>query len=265
MGSSIRQSRVLCGDERSATPLRRRCRAIVCLVLLASGCSALEVPSATPSIVRALGGRDETDATISGTDRSGVVQTIHLVPQMKDKNGGKKEESAQELPPPRKLEDAARTTGPGLTLDQAINATLVADPKIRAGLEAINQASADALTASLLPNPTLLADVQLLPLTRPFTVTQQGGPPQTDYQLSMPIDWFLFGKRAAAMVSAQLGVRQSEADYADLIRQRVRDTAVAFYDVLEARALLDLARQDTQNLTQLEDRIRKALDIGGRT
>src|SRR5262249_38497330 len=108
-------------------------------------------------------------------------------------------------------------------------------------------------------------DVQLLPLTRPFTVTRQGGPPQTDYQLSMPIDWFLFGKRAAQMASARLGVRQSEADYADLVRTRVRDTAIAFYDVLEARALLDLARQDTQNLTQLEDRIRKALDIGGRT
>src|SRR5215471_2202547 len=128
MGSSIRQSRVLCGEERSATPLPRQCRAIVCLVLLAGGCSALEVPPATPSVVRGLGGRDETDSTLSGPARAGVVQTIHLVPQMKDKSDGKKEESAQELPPPRRLEDTARTTGPGLTLDQAINATLVADP-----------------------------------------------------------------------------------------------------------------------------------------
>src|SRR5262245_29037490 len=60
-----------------------------------------------------------------------------------------------------------------VTLDQAINATLLANPKIRAGLEAINQALADQLTSSLPPNPTLLADVQLLPLTRPFTVDRQ--------------------------------------------------------------------------------------------
>src|SRR5262249_17497421 len=67
------------------------------------------------------------------------------------------------------------------------------------------------------------------------------------------------------MASAQLGIRQAETDYADLVRQRVRDTAVAFYDVLEARALLDLARQDTANLTELESRIRKAVDAGGET
>src|SRR4051794_38422436 len=169
------------------------------------------------------------------------MPVLHLVPRLKDSSAEKEGEKPKELPQPRRLEEAAPSPGRGLTLDQAINATLIADPKIRAGLEAINQASADALTASLLPNPTLLADVQLLPLTRPFTVTRQGGPPQTDYQLGMPIDWFLFDKRAAQMASAQLGIRHSETDYADLIRQRVRDTAVAFYDMLEARALLDLA------------------------
>src|SRR5262249_50937788 len=80
--------------------------------------------------------------------------------------------------------------GASVTFDQAINATLLADPKIRAGLEAINQANADLLTSSLAPNPTLIADAQLLPLTRPFTVDRQGGPPQTDYPLSYPIAWF---------------------------------------------------------------------------
>ena len=44
-----------------------------------------------------------------------------------------------------------------------------------------------------------------------------------DVQVGYPIDWFLFGKRAAAMASARQGVRQSEADYADLVRQRVTD------------------------------------------
>lgn len=170
----------------------------------------------------------------------------------------KSDQKGETLPAPR----AATTTG--ITLDQAVNATLLADPKIRAGLEAINQANADLLTTSLPPNPTLTSDIQLLPLTRPFTVTRQGGPPQTDHQISYPIDWFLFGKRAAAMASAATGVRISEADYADLVRTRVADSAVAFFDVAEAKALLDLARQDLENLRRVEAATRKAVEAGGR-
>ena len=130
-------------------------------------------------------------------------------------------------------------------------------------MEAIHQANADWLTSSLPPNPTLITDGIFLPL-RPITPANPGGPTQTDVQVGYPIDWFLFGKRAAAMASATLGVRQSEADYADLIRQRVTTTATAFYDVLEAKSLLDLARQDKDNLTRLETATRKAVDAGGR-
>jgi cobalt-zinc-cadmium efflux system outer membrane protein len=151
-----------------------------------------------------------------------------------------------------------------MTLDQAINLCLLADPKLRAGFEAINQANADALTASLKPNPELFTDIQLLPLTRPFTVDMQGGPPQQDVNVSYPIDWFLFGKRAAAMAGAALGVRVSEAEYANLVRERVTETALAYYDVVEARALLDLARQDVENLAKVESVTRKAVEGGGR-
>jgi cobalt-zinc-cadmium efflux system outer membrane protein len=150
-----------------------------------------------------------------------------------------------------------------MTLDEAISATLMADPKIRAGLEATHQANADLLTSSLPPNPTLITDGIFLPLQR-ITPANPGGPTQMDVQVGYPIDWFLFGKRAAAMQSACLGVRQSEADYADLVRQRVAATATAFYDVLEARSLLDLARQDTDNLTRLEAVTSKAVEAGGR-
>lgn len=152
----------------------------------------------------------------------------------------------------------------GLTLDQVINVCLVADPRIRAGLEIINQASADALTASLKPNPELFTDIQLLPLTRPFTVDKQGGPPQQDMNVSYPIDWFLFGKRAAAMQGAGLGVRVSEAAYADFVRLRVLEAATAYYDVLEAIALLGLARQDAGNLKRMESVTQKAVENGGR-
>ena len=152
-----------------------------------------------------------------------------------------------------------------LTLDQAINATLLNDPKIRAGLELIAQANGEALTASLAPNPTLTASGTLLPLTHPFTVDRQGGPPQLDVGVAYPIDWCVFGKRAAAMVSAGLGIRVSESDFADLIRQRVRETSQEFYNVLEAEALLGLTRNDLRTKEQTEEIIRKARAAGGRT
>jgi cobalt-zinc-cadmium efflux system outer membrane protein len=149
------------------------------------------------------------------------------------------------------------------TFDQTISATLTADPKIRAGFEAITQANADLLTSSLFPNPSLLIDGIFLPL-RAFTPDRPGGPPQMDAQVSYPIDWFVFGKRAAAMASATQGVRQTEAGYADLIRLRVLSTSQAFYDLLEAKALLTLARLDVDNLTKLEAAIKRAADVGGK-
>lgn len=153
----------------------------------------------------------------------------------------------------------------GINLDQAINLCLIADPIILAGLETINQANADALTASLKPNPQLFTDIQLLPLTRPFTPTKQGGPPQLDAIVSYPIDWFLFGKRAAAMRTADLGVRATQSEYEDLIRVRVLDAATAFYGVLEAKALLKVAQQDALNFRKIEELTSQAVDIGGRS
>ena len=150
------------------------------------------------------------------------------------------------------------------TLDQIINTVLLADPRLRAGFEAINQAQGEALQASLRPNPNVTVVQSLLPLTRPFTEEAQGGPPQLDIGVSYPIDWFLFGKRAAALQAAALGVSVSEAEYADLVRQRVLEASVAYYDLLEAKALLELAQQNAENFRRVEEITRKAVEGGGR-
>src|SRR5207248_11714615 len=107
-------------------------------------------------------------------------------------------------------------------------------------------------TASLPPNPTLTTSGTLLPLDRGFSVDRQGGPPQFDIGFSFPIDWLLFNKRGTAMRSARAGVDVSGADYADLVRQRIAGTVVAFYDLLEAQTMLELAREDAQDLKKLE-------------
>lgn len=151
-----------------------------------------------------------------------------------------------------------------VTLNQAIWSSLNEHPLISAGLQAIQQSQANYLTSTLLPNPQVFTDIQLLPLTRPFTVTRQGGPPQFDFMVTYPIDWFLFGKRAAEMASARAGVHASRQEFQDLIRQRVLETALAFYDVVEAHALLDVARADVKNLEELEETVARLVRSGDR-
>ncbi|WP_228370196.1 TolC family protein [Methylococcus capsulatus] len=150
-----------------------------------------------------------------------------------------------------------------LTLNQAIGRALEADPQIKAGLESVRQAEADLVTAGLLPNPELTADVLMIPWAQPWRETRQGGPTQTDALVSFPIDWFLFGKRAAAIVTAQKGVDVTTAQFSDLLRRRIAGTIAAFYDVLEAQALLDLARVDLDNLSQLERITANRVELGG--
>lgn len=165
-------------------------------------------------------------------------------------------EREEELPSPRSL-------SVGLTLNEAIEACLRTDPKIRAGWEVIEQARADFATSSLLPNPQYFMDSQLNPLGQHWSPTRQGGPPQMDWYFNWPIDWYLSGRRAAEMASARLGADVSAADYADLVRQRIAAAISAYYDVLEARALLELAEQDLRNLKEVEGITAKRFKLGG--
>ena len=253
---------------------RRRAACGVCLSVIATGLALTLAGCAVDQGSRPQAGMvGGTLAPVADVPRSEVYivppmgapsppQASPSIVQVQYSAVQKTSEPAAEASAPETLA-APRAIAAGMSLDQAISATLLADPKIRAGLEATHQANADLLTSSLPPNPTLTVDGQYLPF-KPLTPTNPGGPPQMDVQVGYPIDWFLFGKRTAAMASAQLGVQQSEADYADLIRQRVTATALAFFDVLEAKSLLDLARQDTANLTRLEAATRNAVDAGGR-
>ncbi len=216
-------------------------RAIVTgFVVACSGCAVTQVshePVGTPKVAP----REASTSVGQTLGTTTVVQAQHL------------EVSERAAPAPGQSPVAAGTEkseavptplpSSALTLDQAINLCLTNDPKIHAGLEVINQAHADALTASLRPNPEMSVGGTLLPLSRPITPAQPGGPSEFDLEAGYPIDWFLFGKRAAAMASASMGTCVSEADYADLVRQRVTEVALAFYDVLEAQALLDVARK----------------------
>ena len=145
------------------------------------------------------------------------------------------------------------------TVDQAIAATLTADPVLRIGIADISQAKAELLTRSLLPNPALGIAGSSIPLQR------RNADMETDFtvQLEMPLDWFLFAKRAAEMNSARWEVQQTQAEYADLVRQRILETATAFYDVLEAKALWSIAAHDLRILESVETLTQRAVETGG--
>lgn len=150
---------------------------------------------------------------------------------------------------------------PALSLRDAIAETL-SSPAILSAAENVTQASAVLWTASTPPNPTLMVSQTLNPLDRSFTQTRQGGPPQFDAGISFPIDWLVFGKRNAAMDSAKLKTDVAGAEFTDLVRQRLATTVAAFYDALEARELLALARQDVQNLRQIYALTERQVQLG---
>jgi cobalt-zinc-cadmium efflux system outer membrane protein len=149
------------------------------------------------------------------------------------------------------------------TLNQAVQTALKSDPRINAALENISQAEADLITAGLIPNPQINTDMQLMPLNRPFTVDRQGGPPQFDFNVAMPIDWFLFGKRAAAITSGEQGVEAASADFANTVRLRIAATIASFYDVLEMQAMLEVAHENQSNLAKMEKIILNRVAFGG--
>ena len=158
------------------------------------------------------------------------------------------------------------------TFDQVISATLTSDPRLRIGNEEIRQARAEYWTSSLLPNPTFTAEGGALPFRRYGNGNGNGdenggeypgGPPELNFQVEFPIDWFLFAKRKAAMNSTQWEVHQAQAEYADLIRERITETATLFYDLLEAKALLDVTRQDVEILSRLEQIAKSGVEAGG--
>lgn len=150
-----------------------------------------------------------------------------------------------------------------LNLNQTIYLALQADPQIKSAVEGIYQAEADLTTAKLPPNPVMNTSNTLMPLNQSFNVNRQGGPPQFDLGVEYPIDWFVFGKRAAEMRAAQLGVEVAKAGVDETIRQRIAGAIAAFYDVLEAKNLQALAQEDFTELNALKDLTEKRVLIGG--
>jgi cobalt-zinc-cadmium efflux system outer membrane protein len=138
-----------------------------------------------------------------------------------------------------------------ITLPMAIEMCVNNNFRVLSGAEQIRMAEADLITSALIPNPSLFADYQLIPL-QAADIKNQLGPPQWDALVSFPIDWLLFGKRVAAIHAARLGIEVSSADFANLVRIQVAQTVDAFYEVLMDEAYFKLALKNLEELEELE-------------
>ncbi len=158
--------------------------------------------------------------------------------------------------------EAPTPPGGPISLPEAVQSCVISNLRLQALGEKVSQAQADYWTSSLLPNPELFTDYQLIPL-QPVDITRQAGPPQFDFLVTIPIDWCLFGKRVATMEAARLGVAVAGAEYSDKIRQRVSETVLAFYDLLEAEELAKLAKSDVADIQRVADTVQKKVEKGG--
>jgi cobalt-zinc-cadmium efflux system outer membrane protein len=138
-----------------------------------------------------------------------------------------------------------------IALPQAIQMSISQNFRLLAGAEKVRQAEADVISAGLIPNPTVFAGYQLIPLQE-ADIKNQLGPPQADVLVSIPIDWLLFGKRVAQLEAARLGIDVSAADHADLMRVQVGRAVDAFYEVLTDEYQLKLADANLEELQQIE-------------
>jgi cobalt-zinc-cadmium efflux system outer membrane protein len=216
------------------------------LAALAVGCSALdgesELPSAMPH--RAPGTPTPVAARATAANAGRTLQPVALwQPAPQEPAGGQKEggkEKEEGGPPKQKI-----------TLPMAIELCVNNNFRVLAGAEKVRQAEGELLTSSLVPNPTLFADCQLIPLQR-ADIDRQLGPPQWDVLMTLPLDWLLFGKRLAAMQAARLGVEVTNADFANVLRVQLSQTVDAFYDVLQDEAYFKLAEKYLDALESLQ-------------
>ncbi len=143
-----------------------------------------------------------------------------------------------------------------ITLPMAIEMCVNNNFRVLAGVERIRMAEADLVTSSLIPNPTLFADYQLIPLQHTDIINQLG-PPQWDSLVTFPIDWLLFGKRLAAMRGARIGIDVSRADSADVLRTQLAQTVDAFYEVLMDDAYFKLSVKNLEELMEIENLVQE--------
>ncbi|MDB4985592.1 MAG: Heavy metal efflux outer membrane protein CzcC family [Myxococcaceae bacterium] len=172
--------------------------------------------------------------------------------------------SLPETPAPVPLE-AGQPKKVQIGLPEVIDSAVLNDPRIRAAFARVLRARADLMRSTAFDNPNLTVSQTLNPFynSSPFSGTNhQGGPPQFDLGLNYSLERILFGQRRSAMRASELNVEAELAAYSDVARQRVFEAIAAYVDVLQARELAVLVRDEVLQLERLESITARRVALG---
>lgn len=213
--------------------------AFVLLLTLSTGCSTHPVGTRESGQLA-----QEARGSALPVQATSLKLVAHNEPAQQKEQNGKKDGAEQ-------ASDANSQQKLKITLPMAIEMCVNNNFRVLAASQRIRMAEADLVTSSLIPNPSLFSECQLIPL-RHVSTDNQLGPPQWDVLATFPIDWLLFGKRMAARQAARLGIDVSVADFDDMLRVQLSQTVDAFYEVLMDDAYFKLSEKYLEELQEFE-------------
>ena len=144
-----------------------------------------------------------------------------------------------------------------LTLERAVDRFLARNLAVEAARYRVDAVRAERLAAALRPNPALTLSAENLKLSGP---TPAGELYEVTSSLSYPIE--LGDKRRLRTEAADASIVLAEAQFADMLRQRLVELKRSFYDVLIARAARDHALETRLTFDTLVDFNRVRLEEG---
>src|SRR5262245_14545549 len=136
------------------------------------------------------------------------------------------------------------------SIDEAVRAAVDHNLNLLAARANLTLAEAQMMTARLRPNPVISASADSLDwLGTRFTEANGLGPSQFEFRVDVPFE--RGGKRALRMQTAAFEKQIAEAEFADAVRRLRFDVMVACIDLLEAKAKLQLARDNLNTFEEL--------------
>ena len=129
-------------------------------------------------------------------------------------------------------------TAGNMDLDAAINQLVSQNLDLLAAKLEVPMAEADVLTANLRANPIFYADTQLVPYGH-FSFLRPGGPPQSDINVSYPLD--ITFKRLARTSSARAAKSVTEAQLQDAVRNQIDNLYSIYEGVVSAGLTLQFS------------------------
>ena len=137
-----------------------------------------------------------------------------------------------------------------LTIEDAVNEAIQKNLGLLAERASLTVAEAGLITARLRPNPVLSGGANSLDwLGTGFDELNGAGPPEYAIRVDVPFE--RAHKRELRSEVAESVKRIAEAQFAEAVRRLRLDVTLASIDVLEAKARLQLARDNLQTLERL--------------